>query len=81
MHITIQHEIRGSRMVVRPKGVMWFATVPQIERIVRTELATHHEIDTVEFDLSGIGRLDYTVHLTEILENGPGASNRSGPDR
>ena len=49
---------------------MWFATVPQIERVVREELAGHVDIATVVVDLTGVGRLDYSgaVALRRILE-------------
>ena len=60
----------GDRLTVRPKGVVWFATVPQVERVVREELALHSDIAAVAVDLAGVGRLDYSgaVALRRILE-------------
>lgn len=62
--VTVSHQIRAGTLTVRPQGVLWFATVPQIERLVRTNVAEHPEITTVRFDLSGVGRLDYTGAAT-----------------
>ncbi len=63
-------EREGNTLTVRPKGVMWFATVPQVERSVREELALEHGLSCVVIDLVGVGRLDYSgaVALARILE-------------
>lgn len=58
--VTASSEARGTTLHVRPRGVLWFATVPQVERLVRRELATETELDAVVIDLAGVGRLDYT---------------------
>ena len=70
MQVLAPGELEEDRLVVRPKGVMWFATVPQLERVVREELAGHPDIATVIVDLTGVGRLDYSgaVALRRILE-------------
>ena len=34
--------------------------MPQVERLVRRELATAPDLRTVVIDLAGVGRLDYT---------------------
>ena len=49
---------------------MWFATVPQVERSVREELASERNLTAVVIDLSGVGRIDYSgaVALRRILE-------------
>ena len=49
---------------------MWFATVPQVERSVREELASERHLMSVVIDLSGVGRLDYSgaVALRRIIE-------------
>lgn len=64
LNITSVYEIEDTMMTVRPQGVLWFATVPQIERLVRNNLADHPDITTVHFDLGGVGRLDYTGAAT-----------------
>ena len=58
--VTASSEARGTTLHVRPRGVLWFATVPQVERLVRRELATQTDLDAVVIDLAGVGRLDYT---------------------
>ncbi len=58
--VTASSTVRGDTLCVEPRGVLWFATVPQVERLVRRELATAPELDTVLIDLAGVGRLDYT---------------------
>ena len=70
MQVTAPGERDGNTLIVRPKGVMWFATVPQVERVVREELARHHDLASVVVDLGGVGRLDYSgaVSLRRILE-------------
>ena len=39
---------------------MWFATVTQVERLMREELAGYLQIDQVVIDLGNVGRLDYS---------------------
>ncbi len=70
LQVTTPGERDHDTLTVRPKGVMWFATVPQVERSVREELATEHDLTAVVIDLSGVGRLDYSgaVALRRIME-------------
>ena len=70
LQVTADQQRSGDTLMVRPKGVMWFATVPQVERLVRQELAHHRDLTAVVVDLSGVGRLDYSgaVALRRILE-------------
>lgn len=70
LQVTAPGELVGGTLIVRPRGVMWFATVAQVERVVREELALHHDIDSAIIDLRGVGRLDYSgaVALRRLLE-------------
>ena len=70
LEVSAPGELDGDRLIVRPTGVMWFFTVPYVERVVREELAGHPDIVTVIVDLTGVGRLDYSgaVALRRILE-------------
>ena len=70
MQVTTPGERNHDTLTVRPKGVMWFATVPQVERSVREELALERNLTSVVIDLSGVGRLDYSgaVALRRIIE-------------
>ena len=58
--VTVDSAPEGDTLRVRPRGVIWFATVPEVDHQVRSELAGHREIARVLVDLSGVGRLDYT---------------------
>ena len=70
LQVTTPGERNHDTLIVRPKGVMWFATVPQVERLVREELASERNLTAVVVDLSGVGRIDYSgaVALRRILE-------------
>ena len=69
LNITIDAERVGETLTVQPRGVLWFATVPQMERLIRAEVAEHEELTTVVVDLVGVGRLDYTgaASLSRVL--------------
>ncbi len=70
LQVAAPGERDGDTLTVRPKGVMWFATVPQVERLVREELAAERNLTAVVIDFAGVGRLDYSgaVALRRILE-------------
>lgn len=54
----VRHD--SDRLVIAPQGVVWFATVPRLEDRIRGCLADAPELNNVEIDLSGVGRLDYS---------------------
>ncbi len=58
--VTATSTFEDGQVRVKPQGVLWFATVPQVEKLIRNELAAHPDVDAVVVDLSGVGRLDYT---------------------
>ena len=60
LDVTFASEQSGTTLTVRPHGVIWFATVPLVERMMREKLARYHHIDTVVIDLGRVGRLDYS---------------------
>ena len=70
LQVTAPGERVGDTLIVRPRGVMWFATVALVERIVREELARHRDLTSVTLDLAGVGRLDYSgaIALRRLLE-------------
>ena len=70
LQVAAPGERDGDTLTVRPNGVMWFATVPQVERLVREELAAERNLTAVVIDLAGVGRLDYSgaVALRRIVE-------------
>jgi SulP family sulfate permease len=50
----------GTRVVIAPRGVLWFGTAHKLEGIVVNAIAAHDDVETLEIDLTGIGRLDFT---------------------
>ena len=70
LQVTAPGERVGDTLIVRPRGVMWFATVALVERVVREELARHRDLTSVTLDLAGVGRLDYSgaIALRRLLE-------------
>ncbi len=60
LNVTVDTEVQDDTLTVRPHGVLWFATVPQVERLMREELARHRYINNVVIDLGSVGRLDYS---------------------
>ena len=50
----------ANRLTVTPQGVLWFATVPALDELLRNEVIDNPGIDHVDIDLSGVGRLDYS---------------------
>jgi len=59
--ITTPSRRHGDRLIVAPEGVLWFATVPGLDRMIRGEIADHPDLRQVEVDLAGVGRLDLTA--------------------
>ena len=70
LQVTAPGERVGDTLIVRPRGVMWFATVALVERVVREELARHRDLTSVTLDLAGVGRLDYSgaIALRRLFE-------------
>ncbi|MEL7158231.1 MAG: SulP family inorganic anion transporter [Actinomycetota bacterium] len=60
LSVTVEGRIDGRALTVAPKGVLWFASVPQIDRLIRAQIAEHHELDRVIVDLAGVGRIDFS---------------------
>ena len=70
LNVTVDGERARDTLTVSPRGVLWFATVPQIDRLIRTELAGHPGLAAVTVHLGGVGRLDYSgaAALSRILD-------------
>ena len=70
MTVTASSERIDDVLRVSPKGVLWFATVPAVERVVREQLANQPGLTGVSIDLAGVGRLDYTgaAELARLVE-------------
>ncbi len=70
MSVSTESVLDGDKLTVSPQGVLWFASIPQIERLIRSELAAQPDIDHVVIDLGAVGRLDYSgaAALGRIIE-------------
>ena len=57
-------------LTIAPEGVLWFATIPGVERQIRSHSAEYEELDRIVLDLAGVGRLDYSAAaaLKRIVE-------------
>jgi SulP family sulfate permease len=60
LNVSVEADLDDQTLTVAPKGVVWFATVPQIDRLVRNAVSEHPSLHTVVLDFSGVGRLDYS---------------------
>lgn len=54
----------GETLVLRPIGVLWFATARNLEDRFVDLLAAHREIEQLTIRLDGLGRIDLTGALT-----------------
>jgi SulP family sulfate permease len=52
------HELR-----LRPAGVLYFGSAPQLNEALLGQLAAHPDAERVIFDLASLGRIDYTGAL------------------
>ena len=50
--------------------MLWFATIPSVERLIRAAIADEQDLDTVVLDLAGVGRMDFSAAaaLRRIVE-------------
>ncbi len=60
LSVSASVEVIDDRLVIRPHGVLWFATVPAIDERLRSHLAAHPQVNAAEIDMSAVGRLDYS---------------------
>lgn len=58
--VELGSERRGDAIVIRPAGVIWFAVVPAMDRLIRVEMADNPDVEEIVIDLEGVGRLDYS---------------------
>jgi SulP family sulfate permease len=58
--VDVRETIVGDTLVLRPRGVIWFASAPLFRQALSGAIARNHEIRRVILDLGGIGRLDLT---------------------
>ena len=70
LSVTTPSVREGNTLTVAPEGVLWFATIPSVERLIRAAIADEHDLDTVVLDLAGVGRMDFSAAaaLRRIVE-------------
>ena len=60
MNVTVDAQRDDDTLTVAPRGVLWFASVTRVERLVREQLAEYQDVEKLVVDLGGVGRLDYS---------------------
>lgn len=70
LRVTAKSHVDDGLLTIEPQGVLWFATVPQIEKLMRDAVTENPDIGAISIDLAGVGRLDYTgaVTLKRVVE-------------
>ena len=61
LRVTAESTWTDGELVVRPKGVLWFATIASVDDLIRSHVGDYPETRSVVFDLEGTGRLDYSA--------------------
>ena len=85
--IDIEATVTEGRLWLRPRGVLWFASARSLEEQVSGLLAEYPEVDHVDLDLGGLGRIDYSGALVlrrfadEVREAGVGIEVRDPTPR
>lgn len=69
--VTVTSSRSDQTLTVSPHGVLWFATVPQLERLIRSTIAEEPELDMVVIDLGRVGRLDHSgaMALERVIDD------------
>lgn len=60
MRVDHVYELDGDTLVVRPAGVVWFASTPALEDAFRDAVNEHPEAKRMVVDVGQCGRLDYS---------------------
>jgi len=68
--ITVPTKVVNEVLIIQPQGVLWFATVPALDAVLRRLIAQHPDVVAVDFDLGAVGRLDFSgaSALARIVE-------------
>ncbi len=69
LHVSTRFE--GTTLRLAPKGVLFFASAPNLDEALLRELGIHPDTERVVVDLSGLGRIDYTgaIALKEMADD------------
>ena len=70
--VSIDLEVRrGGIARIRPQGVFWFGSAPDLAEAMNELVAAYPEAEQIEIDLSGLGRIDYSsaVMLRDLVND------------
>jgi len=62
---------QGDTLILRPRGVIWFASAPLFRQRMADLLAEHADVQVLRVDLAGMGRIDLTgaLALSQIAQS------------
>lgn len=63
MHVPVPTTLDDGVLHLHPAGVLYFGSVPAVERAVNAQIAAHPDVDRVVLHLDAVGRLDLTGAL------------------
>ncbi len=65
------HDVEDDTLVLRPRGVIWFVTVPHLETRFISARAEHAHLKNLRIDFSNVGRIDYggAATLAELVDD------------
>jgi SulP family sulfate permease len=61
--VSVLETSQGTLLTLTPRGILWFGTAQRLDVAVSDALEAHPGMWRVEFDLSGLGRIDTTGAL------------------
>lgn len=64
LRVDHSHALEGDTLVLRPAGVIWFVTTPQLEQRFIAARAEHPEVTKLRIDFTNVGRFDYSGGAT-----------------
>ena len=70
--VSVDLEVRrGGIARIRPQGVFWFGSAPDLAEAMNELMAAYPEAEMIEIDLSGLGRIDYSsaVMLRDMVND------------
>ncbi len=70
LHIRVETEYRDGTLYLRPIGVLFFGSAPDLDQALLRQLAAHPDASAMEIQLERLGRIDYTgaVALKDLAE-------------
>ena len=76
--VDVTTRLDGRVLCLEPKGVLFFASAPGLDTALLRELAAHPDVEALQIDLGGLGRIDYTgaVALKAVIHKAQQAGLR-----